>query len=129
MTGTLNITTPADKDYDWSGTWTLETQPFLSLAGTWNVYDGTVNAQGNPVAIRSEDIQLVANTNNQEYTYIHNGTRHWSINVADYDIPTKQFKLTETRPAGQTPATQIYTWDETTTVTNFSGFYALHLVI
>ena len=47
MTGTLSITTPADKEYDWTGTWTLETQPFLSLAGTWNVYDGqTFNAQG-----------------------------------------------------------------------------------
>ena len=36
VTGKLSITVtnPADKEYDWSGTGTLETQPFLSLAGT-----------------------------------------------------------------------------------------------
>ena len=60
VNGKLSITTPADKEYDWAGTWTLETQPFVALAGHWNVYDGvTVDAEGNPVAIRSELIQRV----------------------------------------------------------------------
>ena len=63
-TGTLSITTPAAKEYDWTGTWTLESPPAPSLAGT---YDGV-----NPAAIRSEVVSPVAGSNNMNYTYTQN---------------------------------------------------------
>ena len=98
--GKLSITTPSIREFDWTGTWSLETSSPPNLSGTWDAYDGI-----DP----SPDSFTLNRVTSTIFTYTDNGvTATWTIN--NWDVSQKQLSLTESWPDGTTVP---YVWDDT----------------